>query len=96
MQGGKVMGEPRIVEISDFNAPELDIYARLTENQLVNRASPSDGLFIAESPRVIERALDAGYTPVSLLLEQKHVEGQAKEIFQSGWRQRRRGPRRLR
>ena len=70
-----------ITEITDFDAPGLDVYARLTEGQLLNRHEPEKGLFIAESPRVIERALDAGYTPVSLLLEQKHVEGQAKEII---------------
>ena len=81
MQGGKVMGEPRIVEISDFNAPELDIYARLTENQLVNRGSPSDGLFIAESPLVIGRALDAGCQPVSFLMETKHVAGKGRELL---------------
>ena len=67
-------------EIADFSAPELDIYARLTENQLVNRADPENALFIAESPKVIERALDAGYEPVSLLMERRHIEGQAKEI----------------
>ena len=70
-----------ITEITDFDAPGLDVYARLTEGQLLNRHEPEKGLFIAESPRVIERALDAGYTPVSLPLEQKHVEGQAKEII---------------
>ena len=75
------MGEPRIVEISDFNAPELDIYARLTENQLVNRASPSDGLFIAESPLVIGRALDAGCQPVSFLMEAKHVAGKGRALL---------------
>ena len=71
---------PNIVEITDFSAPELDIYARLTENQLRNRAEPENALFIAESPKVIDRALDAGYEPVSLLMERKHVAGQAKEI----------------
>lgn len=71
---------PNIIEIKDFHAPELDIYARLTENQLLDLKEPEHGLFIAESPRVIERALDAGYTPVSLLLERKHVEGEAREI----------------
>lgn len=70
-----------IIEITDFNAPELDIYARLTENQLINRHEPEKGLFIAESPKVIERALDAGYLPVSMLLERKHIETQAKEII---------------
>lgn len=72
---------PNIIEITDFSAPELDVYARLTENQLINRAEPEKGLFIAESPKVIERALNAGYIPVSLLLEQKHVNGEAKDII---------------
>ena len=72
---------PNIIEITDFNAPELDVYVRLTENQLINRHEPEKGLFIAESPKVIERALDAGYIPVSMLLEKKHVETQAKEII---------------
>ena len=72
---------PNIIEITDFSAPELDVYARLTENQLINRAEPEKGLFIAESPKVIERALDAGYIPVSLLLEPRHVNGEAKEII---------------
>ena len=49
-----------IIEITDFSAPELDIYARLTEAQLLNRHEPEKGIFIAESPKVIERALDAG------------------------------------
>ena len=71
----------RIVEVTEFAAPELDIYARLTENQLVNREHPEQGLFIAESPKVIERALDAGCEPVSLLLEKKHIEGQAREVI---------------
>ena len=70
-----------IIEITDFNAPELDIYARFTENQLINRHEPEKGLFIAESPKVIERALDAGYIPLSMLLEKKHIETQAKEII---------------
>ncbi|MGN1140219.1 MAG: TrmH family RNA methyltransferase [Oliverpabstia sp.] len=70
-----------IIEITDFMAPELDVYARLTENQLINRHEPEKGLFIAESPKVIERALDAGYKPVSLLLERKHIDGQAKDII---------------
>ena len=69
-----------IIEITDFHAPELDVYARLTENQLLNRHEPEKGLFIAESPKVIERALDAGCIPVSLLLERKHITGQAQHI----------------
>ena len=58
-----------IIEITDFDAPELDVYARLTEAQLLNRDRPEEGMFIAESPKVIERALDAGYGPVSFLAE---------------------------
>lgn len=63
-----------IIEIKDFNALELDVYARLTEAQLLNKDHPEDGMFIAESPKVIGRALDAGYTPVSVLVEQRHLE----------------------
>lgn len=70
-----------IIEITDFMSPELDVYARLTENQLLNRHEPEKGLFIAESPNVVERALNAGYTPVSLLLERKHITGQASHII---------------
>ncbi len=73
---------PRIIEITDFEAPELDVYARLTEAQLLNRQEPEKGLFIAESPRVIERALDAGCVPVSCLVEHKHIEHQAREILE--------------
>ena len=72
---------PQIIEITDFNAPELDVYARLNENQLLNRAEPEKGLFIAESPKVVERAMNAGYEPVSMLVEKKHIEGEAKEII---------------
>ena len=71
---------PNIIEITDFSAPELDVYARLTENQLLNRHEPEKGIFIAESPKVVERALNAGYEPLSLLLERKHIEGEAREI----------------
>lgn len=71
----------KVIEITDFSAPELDIYARLTENQLVNRADPENAMFIAESPVVIERALDAGCVPVSFLMESKHVEGKGKELI---------------
>lgn len=69
-----------IIEITDFSAPELDIYARMTEGQLLNRHEPEKGLFIAESPKVVERALDAGCRPVSLLLERKHIEGEARDV----------------
>lgn len=70
-----------IQELSDFSAPELDVFARLTQPQLRNRLEPEKGVFIAESPKVISRALDAGYTPVSLLMERKHIEGQAAELI---------------
>ena len=72
---------PNIIEITDFAAPELDIYARLTEGKLLNRHEPDKGIFIAESPKVIERALDAGCVPISMLMEKKHVESQAREII---------------
>ena len=68
-------------EITDFHAPELDVYARLTENQLVNRADPENGPFVAESPLVIGRALDAGCEPVSFLMEKKHVAGKGAELL---------------
>jgi len=70
-----------IIEITDFNAPELDVYARLTEAQLLNRHCLKDGLFIAESPKVIMRALDAGYEPVSFLVEHKHLQGESREVL---------------
>ena len=73
---------PNVIEITEFAAPELDVYARLTENQLVNRADPENGLFIAESPNVILRALDGGCEPVSLLMERRHIEGQAREVVE--------------
>lgn len=75
------MSTPNIIEITDFEAPELNIYARLNENQLLNRHEPEKGIFIAESPKVIERALDAGCQPISLLLERKHIEGQARDVI---------------
>ena len=71
-----------IIEIRDFSDERLDVYARLTEGQLKCRRDPEKGLFIAESPNVIHRALDAGYVPVSLLMERKHVERQAKEVIE--------------
>ena len=72
---------PKLFPITDLAAPALDVYARLSENQLVNREAPENGLFIAESPKVIERALNAGYVPVSLLMETRHVETQARDIL---------------
>ena len=71
----------RTIEITDFAAPELDIYARATENQLVNRADPANALFIAESPLVIGRALDAGCVPVSFLMEPQHITGKGADIL---------------
>ena len=70
-----------IIEITDFSAPELDVYARLTEAQLLNRFEPARGMFIAESPKVIHRALDGGCQPVSLLMERKDIEGAAREVI---------------
>ena len=70
-----------IIEITDFNAPELDVYARISEIQLLNRAEPEKGIFIAESPKVIERALDSECKPISFLVEHKHIEGEAKELI---------------
>lgn len=72
----------RVIAVGDFSAPELDIYARLTENQLVNRADPDNALFVAESPVVIERALDSGCVPVSFLMEEKHVEGKGRPLIE--------------
>ncbi len=57
------------------------MYARLTENQLINRHEPEKGMFIAESPKIIERALDAGYMPVSILTEKRHIEGEGQKIL---------------
>ena len=70
-----------IIEIQDFSDPSLDLYARLTENQLLNRADPENALFIAESPLVIGRALDAHCEPVSFLMERQHIEGKGREIL---------------
>lgn len=72
---------PNIIEITDFAAPELDVYARFSEAQLLNRFQPEKGLFIAESPKVIERALDAGCVPVSILVEEKHIAGEARGVI---------------
>ena len=70
-----------VIEITDFLDPELDVYARLTEAQLLNRFEPKKGMFIAESPKVIDRALDAGCIPVSCLMQREHIEGQARDII---------------
>lgn len=73
-----------IIKITDFNAPQLDVYARITEGQLLNRQEPRKGMFIAESPRVIERALDYGCVPVSILIETRQIEGQKHIIKRCG------------
>ena len=73
---------PQIIEITDYEAPELDVYARLTEAQLLNRFEPKKGMFIAESPKVIARALDAGCVPVSFLAERSHIRGEAWEVIE--------------
>ena len=72
---------PNIIEISDLSCPELDVYARLTQAQLRNRLEPEKGVFIAESPKVIARALDAGYQPLSLLMERRQITGPAADIL---------------
>lgn len=73
-----------IIEITNFKLPELDVYARLNESQLLHFNEPNPGIFIAESPKVIERALNAGYHPISFLIEKKEIGAQAEEIF-SRW-----------
>lgn len=70
-----------IIEIKNLDAPELQIYYNLNEAQLFHYFEPKPGIFIAESPKVIERALDAGCVPMSFLMEKKHVKTQAKEIL---------------
>ena len=76
---GPVMGN--IIEITDFAAEELDVYCRLTEAQLMNLDGTENGLFIAESPKAVMRALDAGYEPVSMLAENRHMEGETGELL---------------
>ena len=71
-----------LIEITDFTDPQLDVYARLTEAQLLNRFEPKKGMFIAESPKVIMRALDAGCVPVSLLVERNHINAEAAEAIE--------------
>lgn len=75
---------PHIIELSDLSSPELDVFARLTEGQLRNRLEPEKGIFIAESPKVIQRALDAGYRPLKLLMEQRQLEGAAALLDRCG------------
>lgn len=70
-----------ILPITDLSDPRLDVFARLTEAQLRNRLEPAKGVFIAESPKVIDLALDAGYQPLSLLMEEKQMEGPARGLL---------------
>ncbi len=70
-----------MIQITDFSDPSLDVYARKTEAQLLNREHPEEGIFIAESPKVIERALDGGYEPISFLVERRHITGEAAPIL---------------
>ena len=72
---------PNIIEITDLHAPALDVFARLTENQLRNRLEPEEGVFIAESPKVIARALEAGYQPLSFLMERNKIDGPARAVL---------------
>ena len=72
----------RLIEITSLESQELEVYGTLTEAQLRNRLEPAKGLFIAESPKVISVALDAGLEPVSLLCERKHIEGDASGIIE--------------
>lgn len=71
----------RIIELTDLSAPELDLFARLTEAQLRNKREPEKGIFIAESPKVITCALNAGLTPLALLMERRHLEGQGRALM---------------
>ncbi len=72
---------PNIININDLNSPDLDIYARFSEAQLLNREHPENGIFIAESPLVIGRALDAGCVPLSALVEDRHINGEGRDII---------------
>ena len=69
-----------ITKITEFDVPELDIYARSSEAELLHFYEPKGGIFIAESPKVILRALDAGYRPVSLLAEPRQLEGEGRQV----------------
>ena len=71
-----------IITINDLSAPELHVFARLTEAQLRNRLEPEKGIFIAESPKVIRRALESGCAPLSLLMERRQLDGQGQEIME--------------
>ncbi|MGN1011724.1 MAG: TrmH family RNA methyltransferase [Clostridia bacterium] len=70
-----------IINITDFSDPRLDIYARLTEKELICKTMEERGVFVAESPLVIRLAMDSGCKPLSFLMEKKHIEGTAKGII---------------
>ena len=72
---------PNIIEITDLSLPALDVFARLTEAQLRSRLEPEKGVFIAESPKVIQRALDSGALPMALLMERRKIDGPARDIL---------------
>ncbi|EDM97920.1 RNA methyltransferase, TrmH family [Pseudoflavonifractor capillosus ATCC 29799] len=82
MQAAEGSAMAKLIEITSLDLPELEVFTRLTEAQLRNRLEPEKGIFIAESPKVIARALEAGYQPLSLLMERKHLEGQGREIME--------------
>lgn len=71
----------RIIHITSLDAPELKPYCGLTDAQLANRLHPDQGIFIAESPKVITLALDAGHVPISMLCEERHITGDAKTLI---------------
>ncbi|MBR5701013.1 MAG: RNA methyltransferase [Oscillospiraceae bacterium] len=73
---------PRIIEVRDLDIPELEVYARLTETQLRSRVDPEKGIFIAETAKVVNLALEAGYQPVSLLMDRRRLEGQGRAILE--------------
>ncbi len=77
----EILDELRFTEVTDLENPELDVYARMSEVQLLNRANPEQGMFIAESPKVIERALEGGCVPLSFLTEPRHIQGEGKAVL---------------
>ena len=72
----------QIIEINSLSHPGVEVFATLTEAQLRNRLEPQKGIFIAESPKVIHVALNAGYEPLALLCERKHIEGDAASLIE--------------
>ncbi len=72
----------RVIEITSPDAEVLNVYGKLTEAQLLNRLHPEQGIFIAESPKVIKVALEQGYEPISMLCERRHIEGDAAPLFE--------------